>query len=79
MEYSTDLFDVTTINRMLAGYEMLLDTVVARPDASLSELEGMLIKMDQQQIATEAKERQESLLWKLKHIERKSIAVSLPQ
>jgi amino acid adenylation domain-containing protein len=79
MEYSTDLFDATTINRMLAGYEMLLDAVVARPDASLSELEGMLIKMDQQQIATEAKERQESLLWKLKHIERKSIAVSLPQ
>jgi amino acid adenylation domain-containing protein len=79
MEYRTDLFYVTTINRMLTGYEVLLNTVVARPNASLSELEGMLIQTDQQQITREEKERHESLLWKLKHIERKSIAVSLPQ
>jgi amino acid adenylation domain-containing protein len=79
MEYSTELFDVTTINRMLAGYEMLLDAVVASPDARLSELEGTLIQADKQQMEAEAKERQDSLLWKLKHIERKSIAVSLPQ
>jgi amino acid adenylation domain-containing protein len=79
MEYRTDLFDAMTINRMLTGYEMLLNAISATPDARLSELERMLIQADEQQIATEARKQKETLLWKLKHIERKSIAVSLPQ
>jgi non-ribosomal peptide synthetase component F len=79
MEYSTDLFDATTINRMLNGYEMLLNAISESPDARLSDLEGMLIQADEQQLETEEKQQQDTLLWKLKHIERKSIAVSLPQ
>jgi amino acid adenylation domain-containing protein len=79
MEFSTDLFDAMTINGMLAGYEMLLNAIVASPDARLSELEGMLVQADKQNMTTEAKERKETFLRKLKHIERKRIAVSLPQ
>ncbi|MCP4089810.1 MAG: amino acid adenylation domain-containing protein [Gammaproteobacteria bacterium] len=37
-EYNTDLFDATTIERMLGHYESLLQAVVANPDAKLSQL-----------------------------------------
>jgi amino acid adenylation domain-containing protein len=37
-EYNTDLFEATTIERMLGHYESLLRAVVANPDAKLSEL-----------------------------------------
>ncbi len=39
MEYSTDLFDEETIRRMLAQFEQLLASVVAEPDANVSQLE----------------------------------------
>jgi hypothetical protein len=58
---------------------MLLNAISESPDARLSDLEGMLIQADEQQLETEEKQQQDTLLWKLKHIERKSIAVSLPQ
>ncbi|HEY7818065.1 MAG TPA: amino acid adenylation domain-containing protein, partial [Vicinamibacteria bacterium] len=38
LEYATDLFDRTTIERMLAHYRMLLARIAATPDAPLSEL-----------------------------------------
>src|SRR5262249_11718151 len=37
-EYSTDLFEVATIDRMLAHYGILLEQVVAEPDRPLSAL-----------------------------------------
>lgn len=38
-EYSTDLFDETTIRRLADHYRRLLEDVVARPDRRLSELQ----------------------------------------
>jgi hypothetical protein len=39
LEYDTDLFDPATITRMMRHYEQLLASVVASPDARLSDLE----------------------------------------
>jgi non-ribosomal peptide synthetase component F len=38
-EYNTDLFDARTIQRMRGHFERLLASVVARPEARLSELQ----------------------------------------
>ena len=38
IEYSTDLLDSATINRMLGHFETLLESIVANPDQRLSEL-----------------------------------------
>jgi hypothetical protein len=38
LEYSTDLFDASTVRRMIGHLLVLLDGVAARPDARLSEL-----------------------------------------
>ena len=38
LEYSTDLFDVTTIRRMLSHFENLLQSIVAQPDSALCDL-----------------------------------------
>ena len=38
-EYSTDLFDASTIERMLGHFGRLLEAIVANPEAKISELE----------------------------------------
>ena len=38
IEYNTDLFDSSTIDRMLGHYTTLLEAIVAHPNARLSEL-----------------------------------------
>jgi len=39
MEYSTDLFDAATVDRMLARYELLLDEIVSHPDQPIRALQ----------------------------------------
>ena len=39
LEYNTDLFDASTIERMLGHYRTLLESAVANPERRLSELE----------------------------------------
>jgi amino acid adenylation domain-containing protein len=48
-EYNTDLFDATTIARMLGHWQNLLKAVVANPKAKLSEL-SLLSEAEKQQI-----------------------------
>jgi amino acid adenylation domain-containing protein len=38
LEYSTDLFRPATIDRMAEGFQSLLEAIVARPDAGISDL-----------------------------------------
>ncbi len=38
MEYSTDLFDVGRVDRMLAHYRILLEAIVAHPDQPIGGL-----------------------------------------
>ena len=39
MEYSTDLYDAATVDRMLSHYEVLLKDIVAHPDQSIRTLQ----------------------------------------
>ncbi|MFN2513869.1 MAG: TauD/TfdA family dioxygenase, partial [Pyrinomonadaceae bacterium] len=73
--YKTDLFDAGTITRMSNSFEILLSTIVARPDAQLSELKGVLIDADKQQQAAEQGERKGSKLRKLMSVAPKAVSV----
>ncbi len=48
LEYSTDLFDGATIQRLLGHFQTLLETVVANPDQRLSDV-VILSKTEEQQ------------------------------
>ncbi len=52
VEYSTDLFDASTIKRMLGHFRVLLDAVVANPDQRLSEL-PLLTAAERRQLLVE--------------------------
>ena len=38
-EYNTDLFEASTIERMMGHFEQLLESIVANPEARISELQ----------------------------------------
>jgi amino acid adenylation domain-containing protein len=52
VEYSTDLFESSTIRRFIGHYRTLLKSISANPDAKLSELQ-MLSEAEQRQILLE--------------------------
>jgi amino acid adenylation domain-containing protein len=51
-EYSTDLFDATTIERMAANFQTLLEGIVANPEQRISEL-PVLAKRERAQLLAE--------------------------
>jgi amino acid adenylation domain-containing protein/non-ribosomal peptide synthase protein (TIGR01720 family) len=51
-EYSTDLFDAATIARMTGHFQTLLESIVAQPERSISQLE-LLPPREQQQLLHE--------------------------
>ncbi|MCA1566176.1 MAG: amino acid adenylation domain-containing protein [Acidobacteria bacterium] len=79
MEYSTDLFNPDTINRMLDAFETLLGNIVANPGARLRALEETLIEADRQNMSVEEEERKETFRRRLKNVERKKISVNQSQ
>ena len=52
IEYSTDLFEPTTITRMLGHFQVLLETIVANPQQKLWEL-SFLTEAERQQLLVE--------------------------
>ena len=52
LEYATDLFDAPTITRLIGHYQTLLEGIIARPDARLSEL-PLLTNPERQQLLVE--------------------------
>ncbi|MBD1908662.1 non-ribosomal peptide synthetase [Funiculus sociatus GB2-A5] len=51
LEYNTDLFDATTIKRMLGNFQTMLAGIVANPEARISEL-PLLTEAERQQRLT---------------------------
>lgn len=51
-EYSTDLFDANTIERMTGHFVTLLEGIVANPEERISQL-PMLTKIERQQLLVE--------------------------
>jgi alpha-ketoglutarate-dependent taurine dioxygenase len=76
VEYSTDLFDSATINKILGHYQTLLASVAAEPDRPLSSLE-IYTANEREQLVMEQKKREEINLSKFKGVQLKP--VTLPE
>jgi alpha-ketoglutarate-dependent taurine dioxygenase len=75
MRYSTDLFDGSTIDRMIGHYETLLRSIVTDADARLSALE-MLTEEEHKQKVEHKEERRELKLKKLLSVKPKAVKLS---
>jgi acyl carrier protein len=70
-EYSTDIFDVERIIRMIEHFETVLDQAVAHPDSRLDRLEALLAAADREEQRLREQELQQMNLQKLKLVRRK--------
>jgi amino acid adenylation domain-containing protein len=75
VRYSTDLFDASTIERMIGHYKTLLRSVVADGDARLNSLE-ILTEEENKQKAENKEERKELKLKKLLDTKPKAFKLS---
>ncbi len=72
LEYSTDLFDTSTVTRMLRHFERLLEELLKRPEARLSELVATLTEVEKEQRDVQKNELKQSISYKLKNRRRGS-------
>ena len=52
MEYNSEIFDSSTVRRMIANFHTLLESIVAAPEESISRL-GMLSTAERQQVVVD--------------------------
>ncbi|MBD3561559.1 TauD/TfdA family dioxygenase, partial [Planktothrix sp. FACHB-1355] len=71
--YSTDLFDAATIIRISNHFQTLLNSIVAQPDARLSNLE-IFSEAEKKQQAMEKQERKEFKFKKFKKVAPKAVS-----
>jgi acyl transferase domain-containing protein len=74
IQYSTSLFDASTIVRMIGRFERLLHSIVAAPDTGLKALE-MYTDAEKHQQAAEERERREAVRGSLRSARRRSIDI----
>jgi non-ribosomal peptide synthetase component F len=72
LEYSTDLFEAATIDRMLEHLETLLQQVVKQPKARLNTLGEILSQLDKQKKIAQEKDYRNTIQEKLINIKRKT-------
>jgi amino acid adenylation domain-containing protein len=75
-KYNTDLFNPATITRLSKHFEILLQSIVAQPDARINNLE-MLTEVEKKQQMMEQVKQEESKLKKFMQVKPK--AMKLPQ
>jgi amino acid adenylation domain-containing protein len=73
--YNADLFEASTIDRMISDFVALLERVATEPDVRLSELAELLAEKNKQQQLLKEKELEEATLKKLKALRRKVVEV----
>jgi acyl-CoA synthetase (AMP-forming)/AMP-acid ligase II/acyl carrier protein len=71
--YNPDLFDGTSIARMVEMYQLVLERVTTNPTLRLSQLLELLAEEDRQHRSSKHKEFQELSLQKLKSVKRKTV------
>jgi amino acid adenylation domain-containing protein len=76
LAYSTDLFESSTINRMLEAFTALLQTIVARPEAKLSALSDALDATGKQQESLREETFDATRRRLFKNLKRKPVGVS---
>jgi amino acid adenylation domain-containing protein len=74
--YNAELFDASTIVRMLAQFETILNQVVACPDIKLSAILEILADADHSEKMEIERQLEQASLTKLKNIRRRSIVDS---
>lgn len=73
LAYKTDLFDDSSIARILGRLETLLDNIVMQPNIKLNALKEILVEADRQQQSAQEQEYQKTVEQKLSNIKRKSL------
>ncbi|MEH2411063.1 condensation domain-containing protein [Nostoc sp.] len=73
LEYKTDLFDATTIARMISHLEILLWYIVKQPDIRVNELAKVLAKADREKQLIKEQELEHTSMQKLKLTKRKAV------
>ena len=73
LEYNSDLFDSSTIERMLQNLELLLRTIVAKPDSQLDALGEVLTQADSERRSLKAQSFKAADRQALTSIKRKVI------
>jgi non-ribosomal peptide synthetase component F len=53
LQYNADLFDATTVTRLLSHFEIVLREAVANPNVKLSTLAELLAQADREQLLSE--------------------------
>ncbi|HXV98619.1 MAG TPA: condensation domain-containing protein, partial [Anaerolineae bacterium] len=75
LEYRTDLFERASVARLAGGFETLLQTIVAQPEARLTMLVETLFAADERRQKLKQKELEQAGLSKLKQARRKVVRV----
>ncbi|QIR40551.1 AMP-binding protein [Tolypothrix sp. PCC 7910] len=75
LEYKIELFNSTTITRMINHFEMLISRVIENPDIRVDELETILSETDREQQIIQAQELEYTSIQKLKLTKRKAITL----
>ena len=73
VEYNPDLFEASTIERLLRRWEDLLRAAAARPEARLSELVGNLAREERLERASRHRERSQLSLEQLRGSRRRAV------
>ena len=72
LQYSTDLFEGTTVEQMSGHFETLLKSIIAQPNAKLNTLE-MLTESEKEQETIQGRRHQEAQIEKLRSTRRKTV------
>ena len=73
LEYKTDLFNTTTIARMISQFEIILGRVVEQPETKVDELEKILSQTERKKQLIKEQKLEQTSIQKLKLTKRKAI------
>jgi alpha-ketoglutarate-dependent taurine dioxygenase len=73
VNYSSELFDETTIQLLIAHYGVLLQQIVEHPEATLKELEQALSAIGRERQHAEAERKMAANLNKLREVKRRTV------
>ncbi|MEH1775232.1 condensation domain-containing protein [Nostoc sp.] len=76
LKYSKDLFDTSSMARLLNAFETILSQIVVEPAINLNQLEKIVIISDKEYQLSEERKRKEKYQQKLSIIKRKVIGIS---
>ncbi|MEH2271548.1 MAG: condensation domain-containing protein [Nostoc sp.] len=76
LKYSKDLFDTSSMSRLLNAFETILSQIVVEPAIKLNQLEEIVIKSDKEYQLSEERKRKEKYQQKLSIIKRKVIDIA---